>query len=107
MGGSPSMLRITSTTDQLPSRPLAQEYFKHDIGVVSPSGDFATSQAKRPDEFELAIVAAVLIESSVKPILRAPAHAPIRLPERQLISTYRWNKVSARLALGHRTPEGR
>ena len=101
------MLRIPSTTDQLPGRPLAQEYFKHDIGVASPSDDFATSQAKRPDEFELAIVAAVLIESSVKPILRAPAHAPIHLPERQLISTYRWNKVSARLALGHRTPEGR
>jgi hypothetical protein len=107
MGGSPSMLRIPSTTDQLPGRPLAQEYFKQDIGVAPLSDDFATSQAKRPDEFELAIVAAVLIESSVKPILRAPAHAPIRLPERQLISTYRWNKLSACLALSHRTPEGR
>jgi hypothetical protein len=107
MGRPPSMLRIPSTTDQLPGRPLAQEYFKQDIGVASPSDVVATSQAKRPDEFERVIVAAVLIESSVKPILRAPAHAPIPLPERQLISTYRWNKVSARLALGHRTPEGR
>jgi hypothetical protein len=63
--------------------------------------------AKRPDEFELVIVATVRLESSVEPILRALAHAPIHHPERELISTYRWNKVSARLALGHRTPEGR
>jgi hypothetical protein len=45
--------------------------------------------AKRLDEPELVIFAAVLVESIVKPILRALAHAPIHLPERQLISTYR------------------
>jgi hypothetical protein len=60
--------------------------------------------AKRPDEFELVIVAAVLLESSVKLILCALARAPIHLPERQFISTYRWNKLSARwpLATEHR-----
>jgi hypothetical protein len=37
--------------------------------------------AKSPDELEPVIVAAVLIESSVKPILGALARAPIHLPE--------------------------
>jgi hypothetical protein len=116
--------------------PLAQEYFKEDVGVASRVhisyfrgniglpfiatlhirqiawrvlNDDAPDRraAKRPDEFEPVTVAAVLLESSVKLILRALAHAPIHLPERELISTYRWNKLSARLALGHRTPEGR
>ena len=59
------------------------------------SNDYAPDRraAKRPDEFELVIFAAVLLESSVKPILRALAHAPIHLPERQLISSYRWKQT--------------
>ena len=111
--------------------PLAQQYFKEDVGAASRidisyfrenfvqdrpsfhcyveyltnrlarvSNDYAPDQraAKKPDEFGLVIVAAVLIESSVKPILRALAHAPIHRPERQLISTYRWNKTLVCLA---------
>jgi hypothetical protein len=73
------------------------------------SNDYAPDRraAKRPDELELVIFAAVLLESSVEPILPALAHAPIHLSERQLISTSRWNKLSAHLAPGDRTPEGR
>jgi hypothetical protein len=40
-------------------------------------------------EFEPVIVAAGLLESGFKGILRALAHAPTTLPERQLILTYR------------------
>ena len=109
--------------------PLAQQYFKEDVGAASRidisyfrenfvqdrssfhcyveyltnrlarvSNDYAPDQ-RAANEFELVIVAAVLIESSVKPILRALAHAPIHLPETQLISTYRWNKLSACLVV--------
>ncbi len=107
--------------------PLAQPYFKEDVGAASRidisyfrvnfvqdrssfhcyveyltnrlarvSNDYAPDRraTKSPDELELVILAAVLLESSVKPILRALAHAPIHLPETQLISTYRWNKLS-------------
>ena len=119
--------------------PLAQQYFKEDVGAASRidisyfrenfvqdrssfhcyveyltnrlarvSNDYAPDRraAKRPDELELVIFAAVLLESSVKPILRALAHAPIHLPETQLISTYRWNKLWACLVLSDRTPRG-
>src|SRR5882757_8216732 len=59
------------------------------------SNDYAPDRraAKRLGEPELVIFAAVLVESVVKPILRALAHAPIHLPERQLISTYRWKQT--------------
>jgi len=43
MGRPPSMLKMPSTTDQLPGGPLAQEYFKQDIGVASPGDDVPTS----------------------------------------------------------------
>jgi hypothetical protein len=60
--------------------------------------DYAPDQraAKRPNEFEPVIVAAVLRESGVKGILRALAHAPTNLPDRQLISTYRWKRRGVR-----------
>jgi hypothetical protein len=90
--------------------PLAQQYFKEDVGAASRidisyfrenfvqdrssfhcyveyltnrlarvSNDYAPDRraAKRPDELELVIFAAVLLESSVKPILRALARTPI------------------------------
>jgi hypothetical protein len=43
MARPPSMLRMPSTTDQLQGGPLAQEYFKQDIGV-------GVARRRRPDE---------------------------------------------------------
>jgi hypothetical protein len=43
MRRAPPMLRMPFTTDQLPGGPLAQEYFKQDIGVASPGDDVPTS----------------------------------------------------------------
>src|SRR6267378_8481225 len=75
MARPPSVLRMPFTTDRLPGGPLAQEYFKQDIGVASPA---TTSRRARPkDRTNLrVIVAAVLLESGVKGILRALAHPP-------------------------------
>ena len=102
---------VSVSPDQLPDKdilaPLAQQYFKEDVGAASRidisyfrenfvqdrssfhcyveyltnrlarvSNDYAPDQ-RAANEFELVIVAAVLIESSVKPILRALARTPI------------------------------
>jgi hypothetical protein len=105
---------VSVSPDQLPDKdilaPLAQQYFKEDVGAASRidisyfrenfvqdrssfhcyveyltnrlarvSNDYAPDRraAKRPDELELVIFAAVLLESRVKPILRALARTPI------------------------------
>src|ERR1700730_4628537 len=84
----PSMLRMPFITDQLPggtSRSRAfQARYRRRL-VPRRRADELGQKA----EFEPVIVAAGLLESGFKGILRALAHAPTTLPERQLILTYR------------------
>jgi hypothetical protein len=62
------------------NRPLDQEYFKQDVDAARrPATTLRCARRKRPDQFELVIVTAVLLENSFKRILHALADAPIAL----------------------------
>jgi hypothetical protein len=73
-------------------RPLIKGVSSKTYTARRPATTLRRARRKRPDQFELVFVTAVLLENSFKRILRALAHAPTHLPERQLIPTYRWKR---------------